>query len=127
MSVPFTIDVTPCSPATLRVVSTPEDVILPLSRVYQNLVRIDVDEIYKPMFVSSIPAQCPILTMEALNADDSAFSSSFVAFVNMNDGNYFLEVTNTAANIKRVQIKACIFTQCKSIFFNVRVCGAEQL
>jgi len=65
--------------------------------------------------------------MTAHNTDGTTLSSDFVSFVNMNDGNYFLEILNNAANIKRISIKACILTDCKEIFFNVKVCGREVL
>jgi len=68
-----------------------------------ELTRIDVDETYGPMFESSMPGSCPIVSMEALNRDSTSLTSNFVSFVNMNDGsNYFLEISRATSRKKRV-------------------------
>ena len=77
-TVPFRIDISACSPATLNVSQIPEPLVLNRNSVTGNKVHIDFETRYKPLFVSSMPNGCPVTMFQLFTSRGEEHRSMYI-------------------------------------------------
>jgi hypothetical protein len=122
------IDISACSPATLEINPLPEPLVLNRSPTEDNKVHVDFETKFKPLFVSSMPNECPVTMFQLFTSRGEEHRSKYIQLIKSQlDDKWRLDVQNDVANSHTVRVKGWIQTTSIYTHINVRICGQERI